>query len=150
MSFDSGGSHQLFVADVGQNSWEEVNIVTAGGNYGWNVKEATHCFDAESPNQEPASCPDVVGPGHPRTGDPLIDPIIEYPQARLGGPGVAVVGGHVYRGSAPAPVPRPLRLRRLEPRLRPAGRLAVRGQAARARAVGDAASCASPPARPAG
>jgi len=100
MSFDSGGSHQLFVGDVGQNSWEEVSIVTAGGNYGWNVKEATHCFDAESPNQEPASCPDVVGPGHPRTGDPLIDPIIEYPQARLGGPGVAVVGGHVYRGSA--------------------------------------------------
>jgi glucose/arabinose dehydrogenase len=100
MSFDRGASHQLFVADVGQNSFEEVDIVTAGGNYGWNVKEATHCFDAESPNQEPASCPDVVGTGHPRTGDPLIDPIIEYPQARLGGPGVAVVGGHVYRGAA--------------------------------------------------
>jgi glucose/arabinose dehydrogenase len=100
MSFDSGGSHRLFVGDVGQASWEEVNIVSAGGNYGWNVKEGTHCFDAESPTQEPAACPDVVGAGHPRTGDPLIDPIIEYPQARLGGPGVAVVGGHVYRGSA--------------------------------------------------
>jgi glucose/arabinose dehydrogenase len=100
MSFDSSGGHQLFVGDVGQASWEEVNIVSAGGNYGWNVKEATHCFDAESPTQEPPSCPDVVGPGHPRTGDPLLDPIIEYPQARLGGPGVAVVGGHVYRGSA--------------------------------------------------
>jgi glucose/arabinose dehydrogenase len=100
MSFDSGGSHQLFVGDVGQASWEEVSIVSAGGNYGWNVKEGTHCFDAESPTQEPAACPDVVGAGHPRTGDPLIDPIIEYPQARLGGPGVAVVGGHVYRGSA--------------------------------------------------
>jgi glucose/arabinose dehydrogenase len=100
MSFDSGGSHQLFVGDVGQASWEEVSIVSAGGNYGWNVKEGTHCFDAESPTQEPAACPDVVGAGHPRSGDPLIDPIIEYPQARLGGPGVAVVGGHVYRGSA--------------------------------------------------
>jgi glucose/arabinose dehydrogenase len=100
MSFDSGGSHQLFVGDVGQLSWEEVNIVSAGGNYGWNVKEGTHCFDAENPSQEPAACPDIVGAGHPRTGDPLIDPIIEYPQARLGGPGVAVVGGHVYRGSA--------------------------------------------------
>jgi glucose/arabinose dehydrogenase len=100
MSFDSGGSHQLFVGDVGQASWEEVSIVSAGGNYGWNVKEGTHCFDAENPNQEPAACPDIVGAGHPRTGDPLIDPIIEYPQARLGGPGVAVVGGHVYRGSA--------------------------------------------------
>jgi glucose/arabinose dehydrogenase len=100
MSFDSGGSHQLFVGDVGQLSWEEVNIVSAGGNYGWNVKEGTHCFDAENPTQEPAACPDIVGAGHPRTGDPLIDPIIEYPQARLGGFGVAVVGGHVYRGSA--------------------------------------------------
>jgi glucose/arabinose dehydrogenase len=100
MSFDRGGSRQLFVGDVGQLRWEEVSIVTAGGNYGWNVKEATHCFDAENPTQEPATCPDIVGPGHPRTGDPLIDPIIEYPQARLGGPGVAVVGGHVYRGSA--------------------------------------------------
>ncbi len=100
MSFDSGGDHQLFVGDVGQLRWEEVSIASAGGNYGWNVKEATHCFDAESPNQEPPTCPDVVGPGHPRTGDPLLDPIIEYPQARLGGPGVAVVGGHVYRGAA--------------------------------------------------
>jgi glucose/arabinose dehydrogenase len=100
MSFDSGGSRELFVGDVGQASWEEVSIVSAGGNYGWNVKEGTHCFDAENPTQEPAACPDVVGAGHPRTGNPLIDPIIEYPQARLGGPGVAVVGGHVYRGSA--------------------------------------------------
>jgi glucose/arabinose dehydrogenase len=100
MSFDRGGSRRLFVGDVGQASWEEVSIVTAGGNYCWNVKEATHCFDAESPTQEPPTCPDAVGPGHPRAGDPLIDPIIEYPQARLGGPGVAVVGGHVYRGSA--------------------------------------------------
>ena len=100
MSFDRGASRELFVADVGQNSWEEVSIAVAGGNYGWNVKEATHCFDAESPNQEPATCPDVVGAGHPSAGDPLIDPIVEYPQSRLGGPGVAVVGGHVYRGSA--------------------------------------------------
>jgi glucose/arabinose dehydrogenase len=98
MSFDLGGAHELFVADVGQNRFEEVSIVDGGGNYGWNVKEATHCFDAESPNQPQATCPDVVGAGHPRTGDPLIDPIIEYPQARLGGPGVAVVGGFVYRG----------------------------------------------------
>jgi len=41
-SFDSEG--QFFVADVGQNLFEEVNIVENGGNYGWNVKEATHCF----------------------------------------------------------------------------------------------------------
>ena len=98
MSFDLGGAHELFVADVGQNRFEEVSIVHGGGNYGWNVKEATQCFDAENPSQPQAACPDVVGAGHPRAGDPLIDPIIEYPQARLGGPGVAVVGGFVYRG----------------------------------------------------
>jgi glucose/arabinose dehydrogenase len=100
MSFDRGGEHELFVADVGQGLWEEVSIVEGGGNYGWNVKEGTHCFDAEAPRVPPATCPDVVGPGHPRTGDPLIDPIIEYPQASQGGPGVAVVGGFVYRGEA--------------------------------------------------
>ena len=98
MSFDSGGDHELFVADVGQLQWEEVSIVEGGGNYGWNVKEGTHCFDAEAPAAEQATCPDVVGAGHPSAGDPLIDPIIEYPQARRGGPGVAVVGGFVYRG----------------------------------------------------
>jgi glucose/arabinose dehydrogenase len=99
MSFDKGGGRDLFVADVGQLLWEEVSIVDAGGNYGWNVKEATHCFDAENPSQPQANCPDIVGAGHPRAGDPLIDPIIEYPQARQGGPGVAVVGGFVYRGA---------------------------------------------------
>jgi glucose/arabinose dehydrogenase len=97
MSFDSG-TNDLLVGDVGQGSWEEVSIVTRGGNYGWNVKEGTHCFDAEASTVEPADCPDFVGAGHPDTGDPLIDPVIEYPQARIGGPGVAVVGGHMYRG----------------------------------------------------
>jgi glucose/arabinose dehydrogenase len=38
-SFDMGGSKQLICADVGQNSYEEVNVVTKGGNYGWRVKE---------------------------------------------------------------------------------------------------------------
>ena len=97
MSFDRG-TGDLLVGDVGQGSWEEVSIAEAGGNFGWNVKEGTHCFDAEASTVEPASCPDFVGPGHPAAGDPLIDPVIEYPQARLGGPGVAVVGGHMYRG----------------------------------------------------
>ena len=99
MSFDMGGNRDLFVGDAGQGLWEEVSIATAGGNFGWNVKEGTHCFDAENPSQSPADCPDVVGPGHPRTGDPLIDPIIEYAHANQGGIGLVVVGGHVYRGN---------------------------------------------------
>ncbi|MPZ63305.1 MAG: hypothetical protein GEU93_18875 [Propionibacteriales bacterium] len=100
MSFDMGGSHQLFVGDAGQNQWEEVSIVDKGGNYGWNVKEGTHCFSTANPNESPAECPDTVLSGV-REGDPLVDPIIEYANAnRPDGLGLVVVGGHVYRGSA--------------------------------------------------
>lgn len=99
-SFDKGGDHALYVADVGQGLWEEVNRVELGGNYGWNVKEGTHCFDAENNREIPESCPDVVGPGHPDEGAPLIDPVIEYASSsQPGGLGRAVVGGFIYRGS---------------------------------------------------
>lgn len=95
MSFDtSGGGQRLIVGDVGQNLWEEVNVVIRGGNYGWNVREGAHCFDAENPTVPPASCP-TVGPDRRR----LIDPVIEYRNAaQPGGVGLALIGGHVYRG----------------------------------------------------
>ena len=93
-SFDAADDRELFVADVGQNLWEEVSIVARGGNYGWNVKEGAHCFSPATPNQPPETCPNADP-----EGDPLIDPIIEY---RNGSPpqglGLAVVGGYVYRG----------------------------------------------------
>jgi glucose/arabinose dehydrogenase len=99
-SFDMGGNHDLLVGDAGQNLWEEVSLVTRGGNYGWNVKEGTHCFSTDNPSESPAECPDTVGPGHPDEGAPLIDPVIEYAnQQQPGGLGTVVVGGHVYRGS---------------------------------------------------
>ncbi len=91
-SFDMGGDNELFCADVQQNSYEEVDIVTAGGNYGWRVKEATHCFDYLNPNDHPASCDDAG----------LIDPILEYnncgaqPEGCLG---ISITGGYVYRGA---------------------------------------------------
>jgi len=96
-SFDAGGAHQLFCADVGQNLYEEVDIVTAGENYGWNIREGLSCFDPQNPNRPPDSCPDIGG-----SGEPLIDPIIEYSHQRRGTSitGKAVVGGFVYRGSA--------------------------------------------------
>lgn len=99
-SFDMGGELGLLAGDAGQNMWEEVSQVTKGGNYGWNVKEGTHCFDAEAPRTVPASCPDVVTSGA-RAGDPLIDPVIEYANASnttMAGIGTTVVGGEVYRG----------------------------------------------------
>src|SRR5206468_2348469 len=46
-SFDRANG-RLFVADVGQNSYEEVDIVERAGNYGWNIMEATHCFSPSS------------------------------------------------------------------------------------------------------
>ena len=93
MTFDTGGDHQLFVADVQQNSYEEVNIVTNGGNYGWRVMEANHCFDYHNPNDHLASC-DNTG---------MVAPIFEYNHCnKFGGKncyGVNVQGGAVYRGS---------------------------------------------------
>lgn len=92
MTFDSGGEHALFVADVQQNSYEEVDIVTKGGNYGWRVLEGTHCFDYLNPNDHLDTC-DSAG---------MTPPIIEYNHCnKFGGKncdGVNVIGGAVYRG----------------------------------------------------
>ncbi|MFC7213851.1 PQQ-dependent sugar dehydrogenase [Saliphagus sp. GCM10025334] len=88
LSFDG---EDLYVADVGQNRFEEVNLVEKGGNYGWNVKEGTHCYKADD-------CPDRT-PDHVRGGEPLRDPIVEYPHEGDPISGVSVVGGYVYRGS---------------------------------------------------
>ncbi len=75
-------SSTLFIADVGQNSWEEVNAVDdgrAGVNYGWNVMEGMHCFG---------------GGGCDQTGLEL--PVLEYGHDE----GCSITGGFVYRGSA--------------------------------------------------
>jgi len=89
-SFDMGGNNDLFCGDVGQNSYEEVNLVTKGGNYGWRVKEGTHCFDYLNPNDHPDSCDDKG----------MIDPIIEYNSCNVfdNCKGISVTGGYVYRG----------------------------------------------------
>lgn len=90
----------LLVSDAGQNLWEEVSRVERGGNYGWNVREGTHCFSTANPDVSPATCPDVVSGDHPDDGAPLVDPVIEY--GHPGGTGIVglvVVGGHVYRGA---------------------------------------------------
>ncbi len=91
-SFDDGpgGDGRLFLADVGQNLFEEIDIVEKGGNYGWVIREGFSCFDPFNPMSPPASCPDT-GP----IGEPLLDPIADYDHDD----GIAVVGGFVYRGS---------------------------------------------------
>ncbi|MDB4949070.1 MAG: glucose/sorbosone dehydrogenase [Gemmatimonadetes bacterium] len=75
----------LYVADVGQNAWEEVDVVpaaTAGANYGWNVMEGTHCY-------APSSGCDTRG---------LVMPALEF--AHGDGNACSVTGGYVYRGAA--------------------------------------------------
>lgn len=95
ISFDAGGSNALFAADAGQNLWEEVNIVAKGGNYGWNIKEGKHCFDPLNVGEALVTCASEGA-----QGEPLVDPIIEYGHPASGGPGVAIVGGYVYRGAS--------------------------------------------------
>ena len=96
-SFDMSGSRRLFVGDAGQSLYEEVSVVVKGGNYGWNVKEGTHCFNAANEFTELSSCPDVDG-----FGNPLIDPVLELKNFSNpdGGHFVTVIGGNVYRGNS--------------------------------------------------
>ncbi|MBF0332627.1 MAG: PQQ-dependent sugar dehydrogenase [Alphaproteobacteria bacterium] len=90
-SFDMGGDRALICADVGQNSFEEVDVVERGRNYGWRIKEGRHCFDYLNPNTHPANC-DQAG---------LVDPVIEYRNCNVTPDckGLSITGGHVYRGS---------------------------------------------------
>lgn len=90
------GSRRLFVGDAGQNLWEEVSVVEKGGNYGWNVKEGTHCFDASNPLMVLANCPEVD-----LYENKLINPVIEMKNFRnpAGGRSLTIIGGNVYRGN---------------------------------------------------
>ena len=77
MSFDRQ-TGTLWCADVGQNLWEEINLITKGGNYGWNLREAQHPFGLKASG--------------PRAD--LIEPIWEYDHQV----GASITGGVVYRG----------------------------------------------------
>lgn len=95
-SFDLAGNNDLIAGDAGQVMWEEISVITKGGNYGWNVKEGFHCFNAYNNDKEKEECPKKD-----KMGNPLIDPVIEFKQGGTdhGGKGLVVIGGYVYRGS---------------------------------------------------
>jgi glucose/arabinose dehydrogenase len=77
MSFDPVNG-DLWTGDVGQNRYEEVNLIEKGGNYGWNYKEGFECFNRSSCEGE------------------FIDPIYAYSHSEGG---ISVIGGYVYRGN---------------------------------------------------
>jgi glucose/arabinose dehydrogenase len=72
----------LFIGDVGQNVWEEINFLPvdaeSGANFGWDFREGRHPYD-----------------GNPPDGLNLVEPIAEYDHSQ----GCSVTGGRVYRGT---------------------------------------------------
>jgi len=91
-SFDAP-TGTLWLGDVGQDTYEEVDIITKGGNYGWVYREAAHdtAFTTPVPPTKPA-------------GFTSIDPIYEYTHNAVAGgdpnfKGNSVIGGVVYRGT---------------------------------------------------
>ena len=100
MSFDRGGKHDLILADVGQDRWEEINVIVKGGNYGWRLREGFDGFDPLHPLSAPTNAVTVGA-----DGQPFIDPVLTYKTLRGRGTesnafGVTVTGGYVYRGKA--------------------------------------------------
>ena len=71
---------QIWTGDVGQNAWEEIDILERGGNFGWDILEGTHCFEPSS------GC----------STDGTVLPVWEYSHSL----GCSITGGYVYRGSA--------------------------------------------------
>jgi glucose/arabinose dehydrogenase len=83
-SFDRETSN-LWVGDVGQYAWEEVDLVVRGGNYGWRLMEGGHCFSPKTECEKPG----------------LTLPILEYGHE---GGRCSITGGYVYRGPSQPPL----------------------------------------------
>lgn len=75
MSWDRKTGH-LWGGDVGQNAYEEIDLIVKGGNYGWRKREGMHAYNGGEKTRE------------------MIDPVVEYGRDK----GISVTGGYVYRG----------------------------------------------------
>ncbi len=104
LAFDRSGNGDLFVSGVAESFWETIYLVDRQGNYGWAIREGTHCYDRARAFDPPQDCP-RTGP----LGERIRDPIVEYPNGsvkrrestvKVEPMGTANVGGFVYRGRA--------------------------------------------------
>lgn len=85
-SFDRGGTNQLWAGDVGQGSWEEISVITRGGNFGWRAYEGFNCTGLN-----PELCTGGTNPiNHSQ-------PVLQYSSANPF-PECSITGGYVYRG----------------------------------------------------
>lgn len=88
LAFDTKGEGRLFVGDIGQSAIEELDVVVAGGNYGWGRREGTFVYNPDG------SIAELPAPD----GDYQY-PIAQYDHQEFGG-SAAIAGGFVYRGEA--------------------------------------------------
>ncbi|WP_277555874.1 PQQ-dependent sugar dehydrogenase [Halobaculum limi] len=90
---------RLIAGDVGQATWEEVDVIESGANYGWPLKEGTHCHDPQLGTSSEEQC--VVESDR---GETLVDPVLEFPHFDEEGfpVGFAVIGGHIHTGDVSA------------------------------------------------
>lgn len=100
LSFDRAGGYDPIITDIGQERWEEVNVIVKGGNYGWRLKEGFDGFDLKDTRSAPAHVPATGA-----NGEPLIDPVLVYktrrsPRDEPDAFGVSATGGYIYRGKA--------------------------------------------------
>lgn len=93
-SFDSV-SGDLWVGDVGQNDYEEINLIRKGKNYGWNIMEGMHCYERSLNLIEKAKGIKTNKNSCKKTNLEL--PIIEYSTRKYSN--CSVIGGYVYRGT---------------------------------------------------
>ena len=83
----------LWAGDVGQDTWEEIDLIEKGGNYGWNVREGLHPFVIVKKGDKPPAIADKPAAKADKPSG-MIDPIWEYHHDI----GKSITGGLVYRG----------------------------------------------------
>lgn len=102
LAFDRAGAGDLFVNGVAESLWETIYMIDRPGNYGWAVREGTHCFDRRRAFDPPEECP-----RRDALGEIMRDPVVEYANWSVTRPwskvkmeprGTANVGGFIYRG----------------------------------------------------